>query len=78
MKFVTVCLLAIVAAVTLQAQQQNASAQPDPQVKTLVGRLELEKYKATIKGLTQFGDRLAIVLDHPSHRRQQRTQREDG
>ena len=23
----------------------------------MVGRLELEKYKATIKGLTQFGDR---------------------
>jgi len=29
---------------------------PDP-VRTLVERLELEKYKATIKGLTQFGDR---------------------
>ena len=28
----------------------------DP-VHTLVGRLDLEKYKATIKGLTQFGDR---------------------
>jgi hypothetical protein len=28
----------------------------DP-VKTLVGRLDLEKYKATVKGLTQFGDR---------------------
>src|SRR5689334_19540425 len=27
-------------------------------VKTLVSRLDLEKYKATIKGLTQFGDRL--------------------
>ena len=29
----------------------------DEGIKTLVGRLELEKYKATIKGLTQFGDR---------------------
>ncbi len=29
---------------------------PDP-IKDLVARLELEKYKATIKGLTQFGDR---------------------
>jgi len=29
---------------------------PDP-VKTLVERLDLERYKATIKGLTQFGDR---------------------
>jgi hypothetical protein len=26
-------------------------------IRTLVGRLELERYKATIKGLTQFGDR---------------------
>jgi hypothetical protein len=30
---------------------------PDPQVTALVGRLDLEQYKATIKGLTQFGDR---------------------
>jgi hypothetical protein len=29
----------------------------DEGIKTMVGRLELEKYKATIKGLTQFGDR---------------------
>src|SRR5579872_1059630 len=28
----------------------------DP-IQTLVGRLDLEKYKATIKGLTKFGDR---------------------
>src|SRR5205807_675498 len=28
----------------------------DP-IQTLVGRLDLERYKATIKGLTQFGDR---------------------
>ena len=26
-------------------------------VRTLVGRLELERYKSTVKGLTQFGDR---------------------
>jgi len=31
-------------------------AAPDP-IATMVGRLDLEKYKATIKGLTQFGDR---------------------
>ncbi len=36
--------------------QQPAPAPPDD-VRTLVGRLDLEKYKATIKGLTQFGDR---------------------
>ncbi|MFN8057746.1 MAG: M20/M25/M40 family metallo-hydrolase [Vicinamibacterales bacterium] len=32
------------------------TAPPDP-VATLVGRLELESYKARVKGLTQFGDR---------------------
>src|ERR1044072_8993075 len=31
-------------------------AQEDP-IATMVGRLDLEKYKATVKGLTQFGDR---------------------
>src|SRR5438477_11215191 len=30
---------------------------PDDPIKTLVERLDLEKYKATIKGLTRFGDR---------------------
>jgi peptidase M28-like protein len=30
---------------------------PESQVKALVGRLDLERYKAVIKGLTQFGDR---------------------
>ena len=40
------------------AQAAGAAAQPasDP-IETLVSRLDLEKYKATIKGLTQFGDR---------------------
>src|SRR6266849_7198289 len=49
--------LAIVAAIVGQSahsQAQNASTDP---VKVLVGRLDLESYKATIKGLTQFGDR---------------------
>jgi len=36
---------------------QTQAAADDP-VRQLVGRLDLEKYKATIKGLTQFGDRL--------------------
>jgi hypothetical protein len=35
---------------------QRVGVEDDP-VRTLVGRLDLEKYKATIKGLTQFGDR---------------------
>jgi acetylornithine deacetylase/succinyl-diaminopimelate desuccinylase-like protein len=36
---------------------QTTIAPPDP-VSTVVGRLELERYKAHIKGLTQFGDRM--------------------
>jgi hypothetical protein len=40
-----------------QALSQVLGAQPDSQVKALVGSLDLEQYKATIKGLTQFGDR---------------------
>jgi hypothetical protein len=36
--------------------QTAPQAPPDP-IKTMVDRLDLEKYKATIKGLTQFGDR---------------------
>jgi hypothetical protein len=33
------------------------AAPADDPVRTLVGRLDLEKYKATIKGLTKYGDR---------------------
>jgi len=47
----TISLLCL--AVPAQAQ----IAQVDDPVKTLVGRLDLEKYKAIIKDLTQFGDR---------------------
>ena len=36
-----------------------APAAPDDPVQKLVERLDLERYKATIKGLTQFGDRRA-------------------
>ena len=36
--------------------QQNGGPLGDP-ITVLAGRLDLEKYKATIKGLTQFGDR---------------------
>jgi hypothetical protein len=44
---------AIVAVTSTQAQ---VPVVPDP-IQTLVERLDLERYKATIKGLTQFGDR---------------------
>jgi len=42
------------ALLTLPAAAQTP--EPDP-IRQLVQRLDLEKYKATIKGLTQFGDR---------------------
>jgi hypothetical protein len=35
----------------------SISATAHPSVAALVARLDLERYKATIKGLTQFGDR---------------------
>ena len=35
----------------------TATAKADDPVQALVGRLDLERYKATVKGLTQFGDR---------------------
>jgi hypothetical protein len=46
----------LLALTAVDAAPQSAPTVDDP-VKTLVGRLDLEKYKATIKGLTQFGDR---------------------
>jgi hypothetical protein len=45
----------LVLAVGLSAQTTNAPSDP---VRTVVSRLELERYKAHIKGLTQFGDRM--------------------
>jgi hypothetical protein len=53
-------LVSLLGATSLAAQGQPAAAaaadSTDP-IATLVGRLDLEKYKATVKGLTQFGDR---------------------
>jgi Peptidase family M28 len=49
-------LLAILALTAgLSAQTSNA---PADAVRTVVGRLELERYKAHIRGITQFGDRM--------------------
>jgi len=44
-------------AATVHAQQPAAPAPANDPIRTMVGRLQLENYKATIKGLTQFGDR---------------------
>src|SRR5271167_3156498 len=54
-------LAALYLAATLGRAQQpapdvTAKTPPDPIV-AMVGRLNLERYKATVKGLTQFGDR---------------------
>lgn len=52
--------LAALAAILSWGAPQASQAPPDPAhdpVLVLVQELDLEKYKATIKGLTQFGDR---------------------
>jgi hypothetical protein len=50
-----IVLCGFVIALVAPARAQNAPA--DDPVKVLVGRLDLERYKAAIRGLTQFGDR---------------------
>jgi hypothetical protein len=53
-------LFALAAPIHAQQRGGNQAAPPDTlndPVRLMVARLDLEKYKATIKGLTQFGDR---------------------
>ena len=54
-------LTALVGAPAMGAQGALAPTRLDtlrnPEIQAMVARLDLEKYKATIKGLTQFGDR---------------------
>ena len=52
----TSLLVFVVTAIGLGAGVASVTAQDDP-IRALVDRLDLEQYKATIKGLTQFGDR---------------------
>jgi len=52
-----ICLLGPAAGLDAQAPAPGPSPAPPDPIKVLVGRLDLEKYKATVKGLTQFGDR---------------------
>ncbi len=49
-------LFAVASRSPLAAQATPPADSADPIV-SLVGELDLERYKATIKGLTQFGDR---------------------
>src|SRR6266704_1306375 len=51
-----VVLLAALAMPAVAPAQGDSTTAPDP-IAQLVARLDLEQYKATIKGLTQFGDR---------------------
>src|SRR5262245_12146806 len=70
LKAFMIVLCAVAAGPSLLGQQWPFPARPladplpplsptlyDAGIKAMVERLELEKYKATIKGLTQFGDR---------------------
>src|SRR6186713_891912 len=61
MNFMYLVGAAATAAVVSLAAQGAGQTPPAPAVddpvQTLVNQLELEKYKATLKGLTQFGDR---------------------
>src|SRR5690348_15001709 len=64
MKIRTLSLAGLAAAAmlgaTAQAQTATQATTPDTlndPVRLMVARLDLEKYKATVKGLTQFGDR---------------------
>ncbi len=51
-----ILIMALSAPTSVIAQQAAPAAARDP-IAELVGRLDLERYKATIKGLTEFGDR---------------------
>ena len=50
-------LLCSLAALAGQQPAQAPATDPEDPIRTLVAKLDLERYKATIKGLTQFGDR---------------------
>src|SRR5690242_7939273 len=57
--FVVLAALAALAALAMPAgapAQGDSATAPDP-IAQLVARLDLDRYKATIKGLTNFGDR---------------------
>src|SRR5438270_12742053 len=53
---IAICGSVIALAPPAFGQRAGNTPSDDPR-KVLVGRLDLERYKATIKGLTQFGDR---------------------
>ena len=65
-RYFAAAVLAAAGITSIAAQQPPASAQNQPTrpaapqndtARALVARLDLEKFKATVKGLTVFGDR---------------------
>ena len=58
MRWLTLGVLVLTLSAPTPAQRGNAPAVNDP-IRGLVSQLTLDNYKATIKGLTQFGDRRA-------------------
>ena len=58
---VSLLLATLAAAPSVRGQAAERPAQLDtlrsPEIQAMVARLDIEKYKATVKGLTQFGDR---------------------
>ena len=58
LRVITGATVALAAMLAAAASAQPASITPNAVTTSLVGRLDLERYKATIKGLTAFGDRL--------------------
>ncbi|HLG06755.1 MAG TPA: M28 family peptidase [Gemmatimonadales bacterium] len=58
MRLILVALAVMPAAVLAQTPQPPAQLPaPEDSIRVLVSRLDLESYKATLKGLTRFGDR---------------------
>jgi hypothetical protein len=52
------CTFLSAASVNAQVTNPPTAVQPAPDpIRTMVGRLDLEKYKATLRGLQRFGDR---------------------
>ena len=52
-----ILITTFMAALALPAPGLAQGAQTEDPIRTLVGRLSLERYKETVRGLTQFGDR---------------------
>ena len=57
MRFILSSIVALTLSTVSRAQGTAAPADSTDPIRTMVSRLDLERYKATIKGLTQFGDR---------------------